>query len=59
MEELLNEDQIANMLHTTKRFVQDLRRAQKLHPAKIGKHWLYKRSDVEGYIQKMFDLNKK
>ena len=59
MEELLSEDQIAVMLHTTKRFVQDLRRKQKLHPAKIGKHWLYKKADVETYIEQMFKLNQK
>ena len=58
-ETLLNEDQIAEMLHTNKRFVQDLRRAQKLHPAKFGKHWLYKKSDVDRYIDRMFKLNQK
>jgi len=56
MTELLSEDQVARMLHANKRFVQDLRRAQKLHPAKFGKHWLYKKEDVEDYVEKMFDL---
>lgn len=60
MTELLNEEQVAKMLCSNKRYVQDLRRAGKLHPAKFGKHWLYKKEDVEEYIDKMFDLfNKK
>lgn len=59
MTELLNEEQVAKMLFANKRFVQDLRRAQKLHPAKFGKHWLYKKEDVEDYIEKMFDLQNK
>ena len=59
MTELLTEDQVAKIMCSTKRFVQDLRRAGKLHPAKFGKHWLYKKEDVEDYIEKMFDLHNK
>lgn len=60
MSELLNEEEVAKIIHSNKRFVQDLRRAGKLHPAKFGKHWLYKKEDVENYVEHMFDLcNKK
>lgn len=59
MTELLTEDQVAKIMCSTKRFVQDLRRAGKLHPAKFGKHWLYKKEDVEDYIEKLFDLHNK
>jgi excisionase family DNA binding protein len=59
MQELLSEQEIATMLHSTKRFVQDLRRAQVLHPAKFGKHWLYRKEEVEEYIEHMFSLNEK
>lgn len=59
MTELLNEDEVATLLHSNKRYVQDLRRANKLHPAKFGKHWLYRKEDVENFIEQMFELNKK
>lgn len=59
MTELLNEDQVARLLNSTKRYVQDLRRAGKLHPAKFGKHWLYKKEDVEDFVDRMFDLHNK
>ena len=56
MEKLLSEDEVATLLHANKRFVQDMRRAGKLHPAKFGKHWLYKEREVADYIEHMFDL---
>ncbi len=59
MLDLLSEDEVAKILHSNKRYVQDLRRAGKLHPAKFGKHWLYRKDDVEEYVKKMFDLHNK
>lgn len=59
MTELLTEDEVAKRLCSNKRYVQDLRRAGKLHPAKFGKHWLYKKEDVEAFIEKMFSLHNK
>lgn len=59
MIELLSEEEVARILNSNKRYVQDLRRAGKLHPAKFGKHWKYKKEDVEEFIDKMFDLHNK
>lgn len=59
MVELLSEEEVARILNSNRRYVQDLRRAGKLHPAKFGKHWQYKKEEVEEFIEKMFDLHNK
>lgn len=59
MTELLNDDQVAKVLNSSKRHVQNLRRAQRIPSAKFGKHWLFRKEDVEEYIEKMFDLQNK
>lgn len=57
--ELLNEDQIAQMFHCSKRVIQNMRREGKLNAVKIGKHWLYRKEDIIDYLDNMFDLNKR
>lgn len=57
--DLLTEKEVAEKLRSNQRYVQDLRRAGKLHPAKFGKHWLYEKEDVDNYIEHMFDLQNK
>lgn len=59
MEQLLTDDDVAKMLQSSKRFVQDLRRANIIPSAKFGKHWLFKREDVQEYIENMFNLQNK
>ena len=51
-DDLLTAEQVAEILHLSKRTVQDLLKGSKLQGFKLaGKNWLVRREDLDNYVE--------